>query len=374
MALKYLVYSGLIFYLFLGCKKTPIYGDLEGMPVFVFEGQIGDEAMQFAAGKENYRMHTFYYEDTSGYWVMSGQFGPRDCEGLCPKSLSVAFFDLEAGALSAFERTLHPIIGPQVLPQGLPEAYIDTLELFTFTADNPASDAILWDFRFGDTTSTRQPTRYFSGSGTRAVCLNSERGTCVANICNNIPLRNNRHCRIQFSWSGVGRQVTFFAQAGGPVNWDFGDGTSGSGTSVVHTFPVDSTTYRVCANLVGGDCGTRFCRDVVLEGAPECAAGFEYAIQDSLVSGMRMVAPSGMVVISFMDEDGHLFTNRRPGRNPISDENFVIEEIVNFQPNAAGDPTIKIKASANIWLFNESNPVDSIKLVSNNWVFAIPKP
>jgi hypothetical protein len=373
MAMRRVLLTGFVLCFLLRCEKKTLYEDLEGVPVFVFEGQIGGQQKLIRAGKENMRMHTFHYQDTSGYWVMSGQFGPRDCEGLCPKSLSVAFFDLEAGALSAVDRTLHPIIGPQILPRGLPENYIDTLELFTFTADNPAFDGILWDFRFGDTTSTQQPTRYFPGLGARAVCLNTTERTCVANICNHIPLRDNRHCRIQFSWSGSGRQVSFTAQASGPIIWDFGDGTSGIGTTITHTFPVDSATYRVCATL-GGGCNTRFCRDIVLEGAVGCAAGFEYAIQDSLVSGMRMVAPSGMVAISFMDEDGQLFTNLKPGRNPMFAENFVIQDVENFQTNAMGVPTIKIKAKANLWLFNKTNPMDSIRLVSDNWIFAIPKP
>jgi hypothetical protein len=373
MALRTLILSSALFCIWTGCKPDAVFEDWEGDPVFYFNGTIGSDQVLLQAGREDLFMHTSTSLDTSGYWAMHGAFAPKDCPFPCPGSLRFTLLDLQIGLLESINRDLHPQPGTQSLPKGLPEAFVDTLEIFVFQLPTIRPPNFLWDFGFGDTTTVSQPERYFGASGSRRVCITGFEGNCASNACNNIPLKAQQNCRIQFDWSETSGTFTFSADARGPVIWDFGDGQSGNGQLANHSYSLSDTVVRVCATL-DNDCRTRFCRDIPLGNASACLASFGFQIRDSLMSAQRWPDAAGSFLVEWRHPEGGHYSNQVVGKNPGADQFFNVAAVIDYKPNRNGLRTRMIHAQIGLWLHRHDEPKDSIRIESQALIFALPRP
>lgn len=107
-----------------------------------------------------------------------------------------------------------------------------------------------WYWTFGDgTTSTQQhPFHSYPGPGQYQVCLTiTGANNCTSTWCDYIQVDTFNFCNNYFTYQTSGNTILFNGfHTGAPAilyNWTFGDGTSGTGQQVTHTYAAPGTYY-----------------------------------------------------------------------------------------------------------------------------------
>ena len=128
-------------------------------------------------------------------------------------------------------------------------------EPISFYNNNPGYATYLWDF--GDGTTGTGSTAYhsYTTSGIFNVCVTITDSTGWQ-ICSNcttvVDSFNTFNCNILFS--PMGQNTFLFSVPSNPSAsgyvWDFGDGTTGSGNNVQHTYAAPGV-YNVTVNVTG---------------------------------------------------------------------------------------------------------------------------
>lgn len=143
----------------------------------------------------------------------------------------------------------------------------------------------IWDFGDGTYDSTFAPNHTYP-SGVYTVCLTvaDDSAICSASVCDTITVNVvPPSCTTTFTFNDNGSgnvnfQVAPFA-FGMTYNWDFGDGTTGTGGFAFHTFPTFGS-YTVCLTAVDSTtmCISNFCDTVILvQDTTNCNVEFSYA-------------------------------------------------------------------------------------------------
>jgi PKD repeat protein len=134
-----------------------------------------------------------------------------------------------------------------------------------------------YSWNFGDGTSATNGNsvinHQYATSGTYNACVyvtdaNGTTGSSCQNVAVTVPPTSNCYAGYTYSVSSVAVPVavTFTADSLNSsfvYNWDFGDGSNGSGSSNVHTY-VTSGVYTVCLIVTqpGTTCADTFCTGV----------------------------------------------------------------------------------------------------------------
>jgi PKD repeat protein len=135
----------------------------------------------------------------------------------------------------------------------------------------------IWDFGDGTFDSTFI-TNHTYPTGIYNVCLtvSDQAGICNNTFCDTLTL--NVSCATSFTYNDNGSgnvnfQVDPFS-LGMTYNWDFGDGSTGTGGLTFHTFP-SAGSYTVCLTAVDSAsmCTSNFCDTLVL---PDCRVSFNH--------------------------------------------------------------------------------------------------
>lgn len=170
---------------------------------------------------------------------------------------------------------------------------------FSYTGFGGIPDTWTWDFGNGNTSTLQNPVHTYADTGYYEVCLTitDSIGNCTDTYCETIFVGNifpPQGCESFFYYDQDDTLTfTFYAEAymNGMITtnntlfeWDFGDGTSGSGQTVTHTFPADSSEfYFVCLTAytiddTGDTCVSSFCDIVFVPGWPgwDCFNSFSY--------------------------------------------------------------------------------------------------
>jgi len=173
----------------------------------------------------------------------------------------------------------------------------DPADPYTFAFENQSYGnytLVTWDF--GDNTFSNEtnPIHTFPGSGTYYVCLTISDGIDC----------NSTYCEMVYTgggWNGCENYFIYNYNYNEPFTltfegflynglsaqyywWDFGDGTSGEGQTVTHTFPSGQGTngiYMVglstmVMDSMGDSCFYTSYQEVWLNSQPECYAYFSY--------------------------------------------------------------------------------------------------
>ncbi|TVQ79012.1 MAG: hypothetical protein EA358_04130 [Flavobacteriales bacterium] len=350
----------------------------EGDPVFSFIGEIGGETYTLQAGREDVSMQTGFFKDTTGVWCMQSTLGPRNCLEGCPGSISIKFYDPFPSSDYSIDRSSFTNTGEWSLASGYPITVFDTVDVVQFFPDSNISQnsSILWDFLHGDTTSVKMPKRLVSQTRDLRACLNVYQGSMSANICNSIPKRNQKHCRIQFTYRQLSALTYEFKAVNGQTyNWEFGDGQTAYGNTVTHTYisPMVSnrSNYRVCIEA-NSSCQNNFCREISIGNV--AFSGYSFEVYDSIQVRNVPAGLTGKLLITWIDADGIVYSNYLEGRAPLSSEYFQTQQLTPYRQNPDGYPTLKVQATAGVWLFNHLNPSDSLYLLTDQFVFALVQP
>jgi len=181
-----------------------------------------------------------------------------------------------------------------------------------------------WNFGDGDTSTLANPYHTYANPGTYSVCLTIDDGNgCIDTYCDSLVVSNTTPtCNAIFTQLPLsGATVTLFGSGSiGSTyvhSWDFGDGNTGSGASVNHTYAA-SGTYYVCYTVSNATigCTDTYCDSVVVNGGasggPPCDAEFFTIIDpNGLVDFINDSFGSGLAY-AWDFGDGHTSTDFEP--------------------------------------------------------------
>ncbi len=126
----------------------------------------------------------------------------------------------------------------------------------TFTDISASSQAWLWTFGDGNTSSSQNPNHTYATTGTYQVCLTVQDSCGVDSSCQMVAIT----CPLPVpAWTNSTNNLTVTFtnfSSGSPTTylWLFGDGNTSSQLSPVHTYATIQT-YTVCL-IVGNACGS----------------------------------------------------------------------------------------------------------------------
>jgi|GEM_PF-3141875 PKD repeat protein len=158
------------------------------------------------------------------------------------------------------------------------------------SAGSPSSSIVSWAWDFGDgTTSTQQnPSHTYNSLGSYTICLTiTTSNGCSDTFCDSLWLGGSSgSCQAFFSFGNSGCNYTFYDSSytsNGPLTylWDFGDGSTGTGSSFFgtpHTY-ASSGNYQVCLTISDSQgCTDTYCQTVTANcgggGGGGCQAGY----------------------------------------------------------------------------------------------------
>lgn len=159
--------------------------------------------------------------------------------------------------------------------------------VFLTSADTASANHHIWTF--GSTSnyaSGTSVTHIYTGPGTYHICLfvYTPGTTCTDSSCNNVVITST--CTLNALWtstsSSIGDTVHFHASNTDTTAhryWNFGDGTTGTGTNPSHTY-AQGGTYHVClyAYIPGTSCTDSFCNNVTVSPGCNISSAWSYTV------------------------------------------------------------------------------------------------
>ncbi|MCT4581635.1 MAG: PKD domain-containing protein [Flavobacteriales bacterium] len=136
--------------------------------------------------------------------------------------------------------------------------------------------AYSWSFGDGSVGSTSSsPVHTYAQPGTYTVCLIATAANgCLDTTCLSVPVSNNP-CNVSAAFNATmsnndSLSYTFNlidSISGCNISWDFGDGATGQGDLVTHTFS-QAGTYTVCATIWNctNNCSDTVCQAIIVNG------------------------------------------------------------------------------------------------------------
>lgn len=206
---------------------------------------------------------------------------------------------------------------------------------------NGTIDSWAWEFGDGVTSSEQNPIHTYASAGVYTVCLTieEESSNCENTFCMDITVEEWPGGGCTNSFTATTNDFLTYAFSGEvyppattTYEWDFGDGTYGTGQNVTHTFdPVGGiSSYLVClttysTDSLGDTCLAYSCQPVWVGNQQGCEASF-WARPDS-----------GMYTYQFMDMswgdptswfwefgDGNTSTEQNPYHTYEAQGNYLI--------------------------------------------------
>jgi PKD repeat protein len=148
---------------------------------------------------------------------------------------------------------------------------------YNFAANAAPGSVVTWSFGDGTSGSGWQATHAYNAPGGYVVCMtavDSSGTTC--NYCDSI-LVGNSHGNCHFTFAPAGSNGTFLftgtlTSPNNTISWDFGDGSTGSGNSITHSYS-SSGIYTVCMNELdsNGTVVCTFCNTIAVGQTNACA-------------------------------------------------------------------------------------------------------
>lgn len=157
----------------------------------------------------------------------------------------------------------------------------DSLGLI-FTGSGTGTSTVTWVFGDGINGTGNNPTHHYPGAGTYNVCMTtiSSSGTaCTSCFPVHIAGGSSTICSFTSSTTAAGVYVfSTNAFPGSIINWSFGDGTAGHGTTVTHTYN-GIGAYLVCMTEVDsiGNILCTYCDSVGVNTNPAPNCQFNYS-------------------------------------------------------------------------------------------------
>lgn len=362
------IYFLLIVFVLAGCtpNEEPVE-QVVGAPVFYMKGTINGRTINLLAGVNNYAMKTVYETDSSGVVVFGGVLTDTTCAD-CP-ALSIAVRNYTGQSSfkidSAFYEGMYDFYNRIALQRTYYEA--------SFIAESDSNAAAGYDWLFGNGLSAKgkeSGVRYRS-SGTYQVTLTGLRSSdqCSNQITQTVKvpsLFNDQYAGINVNKTG--NMTLLFnsipVDQGADITWDFGDGTTGRGAIVSHTFD-SPQVYQVCMTFRKDSNSATYCSKVNL-GDPmvACVSNFKYKVK-TVIDPLQL---SG-VVVEWKDEAGKLYSSSGVAQPDYMQ--FEVLERSEYIPVTGQGKTVKVKMRFSCRVSDGINTLD-LEGMEATWAFRYP--
>ncbi|MEZ5047585.1 MAG: PKD domain-containing protein [Chitinophagaceae bacterium] len=363
-----------VFLLFLySCsnRNTPLNTTED--PVFHFFGTIGNDSISMQAGVNNMYMYSNYFKDTQSIFTLIGYFAPANCN-TCEPYLSFELKDVDTSNSSTLSTDLVSIFAngstfnSYSLDSVLQQKYT---EQFIFLAEKQLGN-FTWDFSDGAPIQTTSPTatHVFSSGGMKKVTLTHNFQGLTDSISNLIDIDDST-CRCQFNYLiDTTNNVLFLANTSPTLNaynWLFGDANTGTGSNTSHFY--NNAGIYTASLQATTPCGTRsFSKHInVMTPSMSASGNFNYTSTQIQTTSLVPRLNKSAFVITYKN-NGKVYKSFKnikgidQSGNPI----FTFLTIGLYKNNELGQKTAIITGSVDTYLYNYSNPNDSIKIKSNN--------
>jgi uncharacterized repeat protein (TIGR01451 family) len=168
-------------------------------------------------------------------------------------------FDLHVGLNHIYDPNIPPILPLANFSNDVSSGYAPLSVQFADVSES--STGINWDFGDGSSSTDRYPIHTYSTAGTYTVTLTASNGNGVNSKTGTIDVQAvpiypvaNFICNVTEGYAPLSVQFTDLSENVNEISWDFGDGTSSTDKSPVHTYLV---TGNYTATLtVSNDNGT----------------------------------------------------------------------------------------------------------------------
>ena len=202
-------------------------------------------------------------------------------------------------------------------PCTLQASYTYTNSGYTYSFVNTTTgyapgDSIRWTFSNGNVTNVQNPVINFQTPGRYRVCLRVKKPTlpgaapCISERCDSITVAPVP-CAIPMTISvqpapNAGNVMVFTYQSpttNAPlVNWNFGNGTTGTGPVVTHTYP-QAGVYTVCVRVtVSNTCFRDSCFTVTVGGSTPPSPSICDSIQTRFTYTQDVYMPNKLYFIT----------------------------------------------------------------------------
>lgn len=225
----------------------------------------------------NYTPGTSYFWDfgngqnTSGSAVVTGFYNAPGVYNVCLTVMGGGIVDTCCISITVAG-------SPSCNFTAIPDS-INASTFYFFGTGTGSGTQLIWDFGDSTTSTGSFVTHNYAGPGTYYVCMTEvdSTGSVICQFCQNVTVASSGNCNFAIS-SNPGNPFVVDFIAGSLVGtsffWDFGDGTTGSGQAITHTYSTPGT-YTVCLSIgVGGAIVCTGCQTIVIAANSWCQAAF----------------------------------------------------------------------------------------------------
>lgn len=380
--MKRLLYLLISFFLLVGCKKKELPLPNTGDPVFLFNGIIGYDTINFQSGVNHIYMYTDFYKDNQSLTTVRGYFASDTCEN-CEPYLSFEVKDAAQTSGLSLSQSIALIFGKTVFTSYSLDSVFGaptTVETFNFNSNTSydPQNQYLWNFGDGTSSTLPNPTHIYPvGSGNQVVSLKLTKNGMVDSLKNTIDASLNSTCRASFVMnfdSFFNNRLVVSASNGfNNYNWNFGNGTVGIG-QVDSTNFISNGNYLVTLSAINPTCTSVFTKKINIP-YNENNANWDYTVAATTLINYQPRLNSSAFTITWK-KGGKTYCSYKniqgidQSNNPI----FTLTQITMYSKNEKGNSTVKATGVVDTYLYNISNPLDSIKIISNKLTFGVAYP
>jgi PKD repeat protein len=353
------------------CSKKELPQSTSNDPVFYFKGIIGSDSVNYTAGDNGIFMHTNYYLNNQSVYTLKGLFGSFPCD-TCNDYLSFEFTDADKSSTSS-------------LSSGVPFFFKDSVfhsysfdsisvsaqnETFLFTPElNAPGASYFWDFGDGTTSTLINPTHQYNGQGLVNVKLIVSYQNMTDSMKNTIDASAFSTCRTKFTYA-VDSTNTVFVQAENlsfaNYDWDFGNGQVGNGEYDTMAY-ANPGSYIIKLTASFGSCVTSFSKKVnINNGIQLFVPNFVYrSLINSVITTTQRVNTRACVIT--YHKGNNLYKSYKNTLTADQHDRiiFTSTEVKDYTKNSKNQSTLIIAGNTDTYLYNVSNPQDSIAIKSN---------
>jgi hypothetical protein len=365
----------------MSCAKKELPEAINGNPVFMFDGTIGDDPIVYKAGVNGVYMYSDFFKDAQDLYSLSGTFAVENC-ATCEPFLSFEFKDgcqtsgasLTSGIQFFFADPIFNSYSLDSIP------YQSSVESFKFIPNLVVPGAsYLWDFGDGTNSSLASPEHVFTTLGVKNITLKSSYQGAVDSLTIPIDVTPFSTCRTRFSYSFNSSNNEVYVQSDNlsfsSYAWDFGNGTFGEGAkdTVIYNLP-EVYTIRLQSSI--GGCASEYLQKVNLTNNPNATlVNFNYLTSAIFTTNYQQRLNAGACIITYR-KNGQTYQSYKNaiGVNQSDRDVFKVTGIGMYLRNEKDQPTVFVNGEVDTYLYNTNNYLDSIAIKSHALKIALAYP
>lgn len=333
-------YYFILLVLFLAsCKVQEEPVDITEKPTFAAKATVNGQTFNLTAGENNYYMFSSFAVDVQNVTIFNGELKQEGCIN-CGPSLALS---IRGNGRGPTDVNTALAAGDYQFRDSSSNSSDRSFKV-AFTSQPQGSGAVShsWDFGNGQTATSANPVMTYKQEGSYNVTYTAS----FSNGCSSTHTQPLFVSTVQtgnnpeFNYNYTDTLKILFnsipVDSAGDVYWTFGDGQSGTGPIIMHTYSLPGQ-YRVCMKMQRpGMDSVSTCKLVSTRDYSGCSANFSYnrqTINDSL--------HLSDISITWTDPDGVQYSSNHVEQLPGS--SFRVIESSDYVRNEKGQKTRKLK-------------------------------